>query len=79
MGIRPLLPAAACSVVLNSFHLPEGMEYLTLHDRLKQHGFVIYAGQAAFAKVLFRVSTMGAISTSDVQRLIAAIGDVVRR
>jgi len=46
---------------------------------LKQHGFVIYAGQAAFAKVWFRVSTMGAISTSDVQRLIAAIGDIVRR
>ncbi|MGH2400616.1 MAG: aminotransferase class V-fold PLP-dependent enzyme, partial [bacterium] len=32
VGIRPLLPAAAYSVVLNSFHLPEGMEYLTLHD-----------------------------------------------
>ena len=79
VGIRPLLPAAACSVVLNSFHLPEGMEYLTLHDRLKQHGFVIYAGQAAFAKILFRVSTMGVISTSDVQRFIAAIGDIVRR
>ncbi len=55
-----MLRAAACSVVLNSFHLPEGMEYLTLHDRLKQHGFVIYAGQAAFAKALFRVSTIAA-------------------
>jgi aspartate aminotransferase-like enzyme len=27
---------------------------------------------------LFRVSTMGAIGTSDVQRFIAAIGDIVR-
>ncbi len=79
VGIRPLLPAAVCSVVLNSFHLPEGMEYLTLHDRLKQHGFVIYAGQSAFAKILFRVSAMGAISADDVQRFIAAIGDIVRR
>ncbi|MGH8523049.1 MAG: 2-aminoethylphosphonate aminotransferase, partial [Gammaproteobacteria bacterium] len=79
VGIRPLLPASLCSVVLNSFHLPDGMEYLTLHDRLKQHGFVIYAGQAAFAKILFRVSTMGAISTSDVQRFIAAISKIVRR
>ncbi len=39
---------------------------------------VIYAGQAAFAKVLFRVSTMGAISTPDVQRFIAVIGEIVR-
>ena len=45
---------------------------------LKQHGFVIYAGQAAFAKVLFRVSPMGAIGTSDVRRQIAAISDIVR-
>lgn len=40
---------------------------------------VIYAGQAAFAKILFRVSTMGAISVEDVQRFIAAISEIVRR
>lgn len=72
IGIRPLLPDGASSVVLNAYHLPDGMDYERLHDHLKAHGFVIYSGQGDFARSIFRISTMGAITDTDIERLLAA-------
>lgn len=72
LGVRPLLPDGASSVVLNAYYLPAGVSYERLHDHLKQHGFVIYSGQGAFAKSIFRISTMGKIDDTDVDRLLAA-------
>lgn len=73
MGIRPLLPEGASSVVLNAYHLPDGVGYEQLHDHLKAHGFVIYSGQGALARSIFRVSTMGAVTAADMDRLLAAL------
>lgn len=73
LGVEPLLPFEDTSVVLNAFRLPPGMSYLALHDGLKGRGFVIYAGQGAFARTLFRISTMGTIDRGDVERLVAAV------
>lgn len=75
LGIRPLLPEGASSVVLNAYHLPEGMDYTRLHDGLKARGFVIYAGQGGLAKSLFRISTMGDIGEADMTRLIQAVSE----
>ena len=79
LGIRPLLPEGASSVVLNAYHLPDGMEYETLHDRLKERGFVIYAGQGGLARRVFRVSTMGAIAREDMERFLDAVKGIVSR
>ncbi|MBA2352972.1 MAG: 2-aminoethylphosphonate aminotransferase [Burkholderiales bacterium] len=76
LSIEPLLPQDEASVVLNAFTLPRGVDYTALHDGLKQRGFVIYAGQAALAKTLFRISTMGEIGESDVERLLDAVRQV---
>ena len=43
--------------------LPEGWSYERLHDRLKEHGFVIYAGQGDLASEVFRVAHMGDIDS----------------
>jgi 2-aminoethylphosphonate-pyruvate transaminase len=72
LGIRALLPDGSSSCVLNAFHLPDGMDYQTLHDRLKQRGFIIYAGQGDFARSIFRISLMGAITRKDIDRLLDA-------
>jgi 2-aminoethylphosphonate-pyruvate transaminase len=79
MGIAPVLPGDASSVVLNAFRLPEGIGYGELHDRLKDEGFVIYAGQGGLANSIFRVSTMGAIDHADMARFLAATRGIVAR
>ncbi len=76
-GVKPWLPAAESSSVLRSYHLPDGMTYEALHDGLKRHGFVIYAGQGDLAERLFRISTMGEISDEDMTRLEQAIQSVL--
>ena len=73
LGINALLPRKDCSCVLNSFHLPAGLDYATLHDGLKRQGFVIYAGQGDFSKTLFRISVMGDNSMEDMQRFLDAM------
>jgi 2-aminoethylphosphonate-pyruvate transaminase len=70
LGINPLIPAEQSSVVLRSYHLPAGTSYSKLHDDLKAQGFVIYAGQGDLSKMLFRISTMGAVSSADMTRLL---------
>lgn len=75
-GVEALLPAAESSVVLSAYRLPAGMGYEAVHDGLKQWGFVIYGGQGALARTLFRVSTMGDITDYDMERLLAAVQSV---
>ena len=77
LGVQPWLPADQSSCVLRSYHLPDGLTYNALHDGLKQHGFIIYAGQGGFAGKLFRISTMGEISDYDMARLEQALQSVI--
>jgi 2-aminoethylphosphonate-pyruvate transaminase len=70
LGINPVIPAEQSSVVLRSYHLPAGTSYSKLHDELKAQGFVIYAGQGDLSRMLFRISTMGAVSSADMTRLL---------
>jgi len=65
--------------VLNAFHLPEGVIYDELHDKLKEQGFVIYAGQGGLVKSLFRVSCMGDISVSDMERFVSDFCSIINK
>lgn len=77
LGIQSLLPTTASSVVLRGYYLPANLTYAQLHDGLKREGFVIYAGQGDFAKTIFRVSTMGAINTEDMQAFVRVVKGLV--
>ena len=77
LGIKSLLPANECSCILNSFHLPENMNYESLHDGLKKRGFVIYAGQGGLVKSIFRIAVMGAITADDIQRFLNAMQEIL--
>jgi len=78
-GITSLLPEAESSCVLHAFHLPDGVSYRELHDHLKTHGFVIYAGQGQFASNIFRIACMGEINEHRLEALVALIDDLLRR
>lgn len=73
LGIRAYLPRADASAVLRSYHLPAGVSYATLHDALKQAGFIIYAGQGGLAQHIFRIATMGALTAADMERLLDGV------
>jgi 2-aminoethylphosphonate-pyruvate transaminase len=77
MGIGALLAPEESSVVLRAYRLPSGVDYPRLHDELKRHGFVIYAGQGALSSEMFRISTMGAITSADIARLVDAVAAVM--
>jgi 2-aminoethylphosphonate-pyruvate transaminase len=72
-GVDAILPEQDSSCVLRSYRLPGGSSYEQVHDALKQHGFVIYAGQGSLETEMFRISTMGDISNYDMNRLLAAL------
>ena len=78
LGVEALLPAAESSVVLNAYRVPDTIGYDALHDGLKERGFVIYAGQGQYRDNLFRISTMGAITSADIERLLTAFGDLLQ-
>jgi 2-aminoethylphosphonate-pyruvate transaminase len=78
VGIATVVPPKESSVVLRAYQLPEGVTYSMLHDALKAKGFVIYAGQGPLSKTLFRISTMGNLTLSDMDRLIACVAELVR-
>lgn len=79
LGVVPLLNDDACSCVLQAFEIPEFTSYQQLHDQLKAAGFIIYAGQGSYATSIFRISMMGEISNSDVERLGIALTDALKR
>jgi 2-aminoethylphosphonate-pyruvate transaminase len=75
-GVEALLNPGESSCVLRAYRLPQNRTYQDIHDGLKQHGFVIYAGQGRLAADLFRISTMGDITHHDMERLLAALSSV---
>jgi len=72
-GVEPLLDLMApSSSVLTAYRVPAGYDYASLHDALKAAGFVIYAGQGKFNQEIFRIAVMGALDSTDVERLLSA-------
>lgn len=68
-GVATLLDPAEYSSVLWSYRLPAWQSYSGLHDALKSQGYVIYAGQGALAREIFRVAFMGDIRPAELERL----------
>lgn len=78
LGIKPMLESSENSCVLNAFYLPDGIDYPTLHDSLKENGFVIYAGQGQFEKNIFRISCMGEMANEDLDNLVSIIEEILK-
>jgi 2-aminoethylphosphonate-pyruvate transaminase len=78
LGIEEAIPEAQSSVVLRAYRLPPGLSYAALHDSLKADGFVIYAGQGDLSKTLFRISTMGNLTSADIGRMLSCFARLTR-
>jgi 2-aminoethylphosphonate-pyruvate transaminase len=78
LGVESALPAGQSSVVLRAYRLPPGLSYATLHDGLKAEGFVIYAGQGDLSQTLFRISTMGNLTSADMDRFLKCSSRLLR-
>jgi 2-aminoethylphosphonate-pyruvate transaminase len=70
LKIETAVPPEQSSVVLRAYRVPAGLTYTSLHDGLKAEGFVIYAGQGDLSKTLFRISTLGNVTSADIDRLL---------
>jgi 2-aminoethylphosphonate-pyruvate transaminase len=74
MGVTTLLDdTTSYGATLTSFRLPTGKTYEDLHGRLKNEGFVIYAGQGKFNGAIFRIAVMGEIGEHDLDRLVSGL------
>ena len=62
IGIKAVLTPERQSNTITAYYLPDGLAYQTLHDRLKEQGYVIYAGQGNLENKIFRVANMGALT-----------------
>jgi 2-aminoethylphosphonate-pyruvate transaminase len=78
LGIAAAIPADQSSVVLRAYKLPSNLTYAQLHDALKADGFVIYAGQGNLSKTLFRISTMGSLTSADIDRLLKSFARLLQ-
>ena len=79
LGIRSFLDESDYSSMISSFYLPENWDYPALHDELRTKGFVIYAGQAGLFHSIFRIANMGDIHDADIERLLAAFTDLMKK
>jgi len=70
LGVKPVLPAECRSNSLTAYHVPAGMTYQTLHDRLKERGFVIYPGQGQLEGKIFRVANMGVLAEPQIESFL---------
>jgi 2-aminoethylphosphonate-pyruvate transaminase len=57
--------------------LPPGIAYQALHDCMRTHGYVIYAGQSKFAEGYFRIATMGEIPAHRLEGIEPALSESV--
>jgi 2-aminoethylphosphonate-pyruvate transaminase len=78
LGLKFLLPEEFRSNTITALYLPAGKSYQYLHDRLKEKGFVIYAGQGALHTDVFRVANMGMIKQTDFKKLLSCLGEILR-
>lgn len=77
MGLEFIVPEEHRSNTLTALKLPKGTTYPGLHDRLKEKGFVIYAGQKKLSESIFRIANMGDVTTEEFQRLLDTLKNCI--
>lgn len=75
IGLQFLISEEFRSNTLTALKLPDGVSYSNLHDRLKEEGFIIYAGQGNFSDSIFRVANMGDIRLEEFERFLHALAE----
>ena len=77
LGLTARVAPEHRSRCVRSFPLPEGYDYDTLHDQLKDRGYIVYAGLGEAAKTTFRVCALGSMTVEGMEGFTAALAEVV--
>lgn len=72
LGLELFLPPQHRSNTVTSVLLPQGISFEALHNELKAKGFIIYAGKGPLSEKTFQVANMGALTTEDIYKFLAA-------
>ncbi len=78
LGFQPLLADQDSSICLSAFLLPSGISYQALHDDVKKHGFIVYAGQGGLAGEILRVAFLGDLPLEALQRFLSHVQSHLR-
>jgi 2-aminoethylphosphonate-pyruvate transaminase len=79
LGLEPIVAPEHRSRTVRSVPLPASLDYQPLHDELKRHGYVIYAGQGPLAKEIFRVCCMGTLEPAVLEAFGHRLGAAIER
>ena len=79
LGLAFLVPRQHLSNTMTSVMLPKGHSYATLHEPLKDLGYVIYKSQGHLSNTTFRLGTVGLITQNDIHGFLNALAKVLRR
>ena len=79
LGVRAVVHQEYQSNTLTAFYLPDNISYDWLHDRLKERGYVIYAGQGQLESKIFRVANIGALTEKDIEGFLEAFKEVLQK
>ncbi|WP_234342564.1 pyridoxal-phosphate-dependent aminotransferase family protein [Streptomyces sp. NRRL B-3648] len=73
LGLQLLLPPGQRAAGLTAVRIPADSSYAELHRALRAAGFVIYSAQERLARDFFRLSTMGGMTESDIDRFLVVL------
>ncbi len=78
LGLREVLPADLQSPIITAFHSPKDSRFSfpTFHRLLAERNLIIYPGKLADTPG-FRIGTIGALDSGDIDRLLAGIRETL--
>jgi len=79
LGFKLFIPRETMCNSITSVLTPSDISYWTLHDRLKEAGFVIYAGMGTLESKFFRVGNMGALTTDNIREFLRCTKMIVEK
>jgi 2-aminoethylphosphonate-pyruvate transaminase len=77
LGLSFFIREALMSTVLTTVNLPTGIDPNTLHDRLRERGYVVYLGKGELKQRVFQVANMGAISEREIAGFLRTLRNIL--
>lgn len=77
MELKFQIEKSTMSNVLTNVFLPEGTEYQTVHDKLKQKGYIIYPGKGVFANRIMHIANVGTLTQEEVLAFCSILEEVL--
>ncbi|MGA2971962.1 MAG: aminotransferase class V-fold PLP-dependent enzyme [Candidatus Bathyarchaeia archaeon] len=79
LGFGLFIPREVMCNAITSVLTRRGLPYQTLHDKLKEEGFIIYAGMGAMESKFFRIGNMGALTLDEINRFLDSMKSIVKK